>query len=86
MNYIYKLDAIIDRVNIVTIGVFSKKKIANSYKKIWEGFDGNGIEIECYLNKIELDKVYIDRVLTPYQSEKLKPYLRDYKIEEIGIK
>ena len=83
---IYKLDAIIDRVNIVTIGVFSKKKIAKSYKKMWESFNGNGIDIECYINKIELDKVDIDRILTPYQSENIKPYLRDYKIEEIGIK
>ena len=74
MNYIYKLDAIIDRVNIVTIGVFTKKKIANSYKKMWESFNGNGITIECYINKIELDKVDINRILTPYQTENLKPY------------
>lgn len=82
---IYKLDAIIDDVNIVTIGLFSKKKIANIYKELWEDFNGNGITIECFLNKVELDKVVFNRILTPNQFSKLKPILRDYKLKEIGI-
>jgi hypothetical protein len=86
MNYIYKLDAVIDDVNIVTIGLFSTKSIAKQYKTKWEGFDGNGIQIECYLNKMALDKVILDKTLTSSQIRKLKPLLRDYKLEEIGIK
>jgi hypothetical protein len=86
MNYIYKLDAVIDDIHIVTIGLFSSKDIAKQYRTKWEEFDGNGIKIECYLNKMIIDKVILDKTLTPGQMKKLKPLLRDYKLGEIGIK
>ena len=86
MDYVYKLDAIIDHIHIVTIGLFSTKSLAKQYKKLWEDFDGNGIKIECYLNKMILNKVNLDETLTPNQLIKIKPLLRDYKLQEIGIK
>jgi hypothetical protein len=33
-----------------------------------------------------IDKVILDKTLTPGQMKKLKPLLRDYKLGEIGIK
>jgi hypothetical protein len=87
---IYKLDAIIDHTNIVTIGIFSKRKIAKNYKDFFESFNDkdkpNHIEIDCFINKIELDKVLFDRILTPDQLNTLKPLIRDFKLKKIGIK
>lgn len=83
---IYRLDAIIDDINIVNIGLFNTKKMALFHKRKWENFDGEGIKIECYLTKVKLNEVNPERFLTERQLEELKPLLRDYKLEEIGIK
>jgi len=83
---IYRLDAIINDINIVNIGLFDTKKMALFHKRKWEDFDGEGIKIECYLNKVKLNQVSPERILTENQLEELKLLLRDYRLEEIGIK
>ena len=75
----YKLDAVIEDVNIVTIGIFSTKSNALLNKKIWENFD---VKIECYITKIILNEVNYN-IFKELKIIHLEEEIRDIKIKSI---